>query len=159
MNARFTLHSFGMVSNAVSGRHASTKDKSMFGGTLKVAAWTAAAALSITLVSGDAFARPGGGRGGHGGHAGFHHGGPGFHGGAAHRGVGAYGGSHRGYYGHGAGIDRGVVRGGGPYRVGGRYHGGVWYGTGRHWWKGRWYNYGVGPCWLWSPIGYVWICG
>ena len=122
----------------------------MVGGTLKVAAWTAAAAISITLASGDAFARDGG-RGGHGGrsgHSGFHGGAPGFHGGNAYRGN------------HWHGIDRGpVVRHGSPYRVGGRYHGGTWYGTGRHWWNGRWYNYGVGRCWLWSPIGYVWVCG
>jgi len=38
------------------------------------------------------------------------------------------------------------------------YYGGVWYGTGRHYWNGQWYDYGVGPCWLWSPIGYVWTC-
>jgi hypothetical protein len=43
--------------------------------------------------------------------------------------------------------------------VGRRYHGGVWYGTGRRYWRGQWYAYGVGPCWLLSPIGYVWICG
>jgi hypothetical protein len=43
--------------------------------------------------------------------------------------------------------------------VGGRYHGGTWYGTGRHFWRGRWYAYGVGACWRSSPIGYVWICG
>jgi hypothetical protein len=133
----------------------------MFGGTLRVAALVAAAALSITLVSGDAFARPGGGGrgghgGGHGGHAGFNHGGAGFHGGGVHRGVGAYGGVNRGFHG---GIDRGVVVRGSGYRVGGRYYGGTWYGTGRRYWNGRWYNYGVGACWLWSPIGYVWVCG
>ena len=73
----------------------------MFGGTLKVAAWAAAAAVTVTLASGDAFARP---RGGNGGHAGFHHGAAGFHGGID-RGVG-----YRGYHGyHGYGIDRGVV--------------------------------------------------
>ena len=48
--------------------------------------------------------------------------------------------------------------GGGPV-VGGRYHGGVWYGTGRRFWRGQWYPYGVGSCWLFSPIGYVWVCG
>src|SRR5262245_61980929 len=30
-------------------------------------------------------------------------------------------------------------------RVGGRYYGGVWYGTARHYWNGQWYDYGVGP--------------
>src|SRR3954462_5594671 len=44
-------------------------------------------------------------------------------------------------------------------RVGGRYHGGVWYGHRRHYWQGRWYAYGIGPCWLATPIGYVWTCG
>jgi hypothetical protein len=45
------------------------------------------------------------------------------------------------------------------YRVGGRYHGGIWCGTGRHYWRGRWWPYGVGDCWLLTPIGYVWVCG
>ena len=48
---------------------------------------------------------------------------------------------------------------GGAYRVGGRYYGGVWYGTGRRWYGGRWWPYGVGSCWSPSPIGYVWTCG
>jgi hypothetical protein len=43
--------------------------------------------------------------------------------------------------------------------VGRRYHGGVWYGTGRRYWHGQWWNYGVGDCWLSTPIGYVWTCG
>lgn len=58
---------------------------------------------------------------------------------------------------------RGPYRGGayraGAYRVGGRYYGGVWYGTGRRYWNGRWWAYGVGTCWRASPIGYVWVCG
>ena len=29
----------------------------------------------------------------------------------------------------------------------------------RRFWHGRWYPYGVGSCWQWSPVGYVWICG
>ncbi len=53
----------------------------------------------------------------------------------------------------------GVAVRGGAYRVGGRYYGGVWYGTGRRWYGGRWWPYGVGRCWLASPIGYVWVCG
>lgn len=44
-------------------------------------------------------------------------------------------------------------------RVGHRYHGGVWYGHRRHYWRGRWYAYGVGSCWLATPIGFVWVCG
>ena len=43
--------------------------------------------------------------------------------------------------------------------VGRRYHGGVWYGTGRRYWHGQWWDYGVGACWLLTPIGYVWTCG
>ncbi|MGC2410745.1 MAG: hypothetical protein WA441_12305 [Methyloceanibacter sp.] len=62
---------------------------------------------------------------------------------------------------HGGAVVRGphggaVVTG---HRVGGRYYGGVWYGTGRRWYGGRWWPYGVGSCWLSSPIGYVWVCG
>ena len=34
-----------------------------------------------------------------------------------------------------------------------------WYGTGRRWYGGRWWAYGVGRCWRMSPIGYVWVCG
>jgi hypothetical protein len=47
---------------------------------------------------------------------------------------------------------------GGPV-VGRRYHGGIWYGTGPRFWRGQWFAYGMGPCWAWSPIGYVWVCG
>lgn len=98
------------------------------------------AVLSTALLSADAFARPGRG-GGHAGHASFHRGAVGVHRGAA-------------VVGH-----HGALARGGAYRVGGHYHGGVWYGAGRHWWNGRWYAYGVGSCWLISPIGYVWVCG
>jgi hypothetical protein len=31
------------------------------------------------------------------------------------------------------------------------------HGHGRYW-GGRWYGYGVGACWRWTPGGYVWIC-
>lgn len=68
-------------------------------------------------------------------------------------------GARRGYGNRNVTINRNVyVNRGGPI-VGRRYHGGVWYGPGRHFWHGRWYAYGVGPCWLPSPIGYVWVCG
>ena len=44
--------------------------------------------------------------------------------------------------------------------VGRHYHGGIWYGTSRRFWRGAWYNYGVGPCWALTPFNYyVWICG
>ena len=30
---------------------------------------------------------------------------------------------------------------------------------GRYWHGGRWWSgYGVGPCWQWTPAGYVWVC-
>ena len=32
--------------------------------------------------------------------------------------------------------------------VGKRYNGHIWYGRNRHFWRGRWYAYGVGPCWI-----------
>jgi hypothetical protein len=44
-------------------------------------------------------------------------------------------------------------------RVGGHYHGGIWYGHNGHYWNGRYYAYGVGSCWALTPIGYVWVCG
>jgi hypothetical protein len=87
----------------------------------------------------------------------------GAYGGAAVR--GPRGGVARGAYG-GAAVrrPRGNVavrgaRGGAAVRVGARYHGGIWHGTGRRYWRGRWWAYGVGSCWRWTEIGYVWICG
>ena len=56
-------------------------------------------------------------------------------------------------------INRGGPGGPGGPVVGRRYHGGIWYGTGPRFWRGRWFAYGAGPCWAWSPIGYVWVCG
>jgi hypothetical protein len=55
-------------------------------------------------------------------------------------------------------VNRNVTVVGRPV-VGRSYHGGIWYGTGPRFWKGRSYAYGVGPCWAASPIGFVWICG
>ena len=52
--------------------------------------------------------------------------------------------------GRGVGIRGGGIRGGG-FRGGFRGRGG-----GR-WWGGRWYGYG-GPCWQWTPAGWIWIC-
>lgn len=56
-------------------------------------------------------------------------------------------------------INRGGPGWGGAPVVGRRYHGGIWYGTGPRFWRGQWFAYGAGPCWAWSPIGYVWVCG
>ena len=41
------------------------------------------------------------------------------------------------------------------YVVGKTYNGHVWYGRHRHRWHGRWYAYGVGPCWI--NIGGLWF--
>jgi hypothetical protein len=32
-------------------------------------------------------------------------------------------------------------------------------GHGRHYYQGRWWDYGVGPCWQRTPVGWIWICG
>jgi hypothetical protein len=54
-------------------------------------------------------------------------------------------------------IYRGAVAGA---VVGRRYYGGVYYGHGRRYWRGRWWAYGVGSCWRITPAGYyVWVCG
>src|SRR6476661_3632209 len=40
------------------------------------------------------------------------------------------------------------------------WHGqGHWHGHRGHWWHGRYWGYGVGSCWRWTPAGYIWICG
>ena len=62
------------------------------------------------------------------------------------------------------GGSRGAMQVGGGGR-GGRVHvgdgGGRRFvgGGGRHFWHGRWYSYGVGPCWSLGPDGYIWVCG
>jgi hypothetical protein len=69
------------------------------------------------------------------------------------------GGPGPGYVGRNVTVNRNVyINRGGPV-VGRRYHGGIWYGTGPRFWRGQWFAYGAGPCWAWSPIGYVWVCG
>jgi hypothetical protein len=47
-----------------------------------------------------------------------------------------------------------------PADAGGRiYRGDHWRGHGRgHWYRGRWWGYGEGPCWRRTPVGWVWIC-
>jgi len=49
----------------------------------------------------------------------------------------------------------GVVRSGG-IRSGG-FRGGFRGRGGGRWWGGSWYGYG-GPCWRWTPVGWVWTC-
>ena len=29
----------------------------------------------------------------------------------------------------------------------------------RHWWHGRWWYEGHGPCWRRTRVGWVWVCG
>ena len=43
-------------------------------------------------------------------------------------------------------VNRNVNRG--NFVVGRAYNGHVWYGHNRHRWHGRYYAYGVGPCWV-----------
>ena len=60
---------------------------------------------------------------------------------------------------HGGGHFGGGHFGGGHFG-GGHFVGGGHFGGPRHFWHGRWYNYGVGSCWRLAPDGsYVWICG
>ena len=94
---------------------------------------------AMTLGDTSALAAHGGGHGGGGG--GGHGGG---HGGMG----GGHGGGHAGFVGHG---------GGGGHHGGGRVI--VRGGGGRHFWHGRWWGPGIGPCWRWTPLGWVWICG
>jgi hypothetical protein len=51
--------------------------------------------------------------------------------------------------GSGSGMNRPAVVRRGDMRGGGR----------RHFYRGRWWDYGVGPCWRPTPRGYIWICG
>jgi hypothetical protein len=54
-------------------------------------------------------------------------------------------GSHGGGHGHWGG--------GRGHWGGGRY----WGGRGRYW-HGRWWGPGIGPCWRWTPVGWIWVC-
>jgi hypothetical protein len=53
---------------------------------------------------------------------------------------------------------------GGHHGYHGGHHGGDWNGHWNygyrhgHWHRGRYWGYGVGPCWAWTPYGYEWIC-
>jgi hypothetical protein len=114
-----------------------------------VFAFAAVLALGSLSPATDASAAQhgGGGHGGGGGHFGGGHF-SGHPGGGAH-----FSGGHfsPGHFGHGAGVR---VAPGVPARgfAAGGHH--------RHFWHGRWWNYGVGPCWVWSDDydEYVWAC-
>ena len=52
-----------------------------------------------------------------------------------------------------------VVRTNRVYVIGKRYNGNVWVGRERYFWRGAWYDYGVGRCWIrvngvwfWNPL-------
>jgi hypothetical protein len=94
--------------------------------------------------------------GGHGG-GGAHFGGAGGHigGGGAHFGGGRIG---AGRFATGRGPGAPAVAGRGPGPGGARAFAPG--GHRRHFWHGRWWYYGVGPCWVWSDYygEYVWAC-
>ena len=110
---------------------------------------------SLSFVA-DASAKGGGHGGGGGGHGGGGHGGSAGH-------VGGGGGGHvSGGHAVAAPSAPGrVVIGPGAHVVTGqrtRVH--VTGGHRRHFWHGRWWYYGVGPCWRWSDVygEYIWVC-
>jgi hypothetical protein len=118
---------------------------------LRTSSLIAAVAASL-LVPTIAFAAHAGGGGGGGGRGGGMHAGGAMHASGAGRNM--TGGGSRGAVQMGGGGRGGRVHvgdGGGRRFVGG--------GGGRHFWNGRWYSYGVGPCWSLVPNGYIWVCG
>jgi hypothetical protein len=84
-------------------------------------------------------------------------GGGGGHGGGGHGGGGHGGGGGAMHSGGGMHMNGGGMHMNGAGMRGGRHVGGG--GHGRRFWHGRWWNYGVGSCWRWTPAGYIWICG
>jgi hypothetical protein len=138
-----------------------------------VLALTAIVALGGLSLATDASAQHhGGGHGGGGAHSGG--GGAHFGGGGAHFGGGGArgGGAHFGGGQIAAGRSA-TARGPGAPAIAGRGHGPgarvapsygarafVPGGHRRHFWHGRWWSYGVGPCWVWSDYygEYVWAC-
>lgn len=96
------------------------------------------------------------------------HGGGGHKGGGHHMSGGHKGGGHqmRGHRRGGGHMGNPGHRAGKHYRGGGKHYGrhynrGRQHGHhGRRFWHGRWYAYGIGPCWRWSPryAEFVWVC-
>lgn len=115
-----------------------------------ILALTAVLALGSTPLATSAYAAPHGSGhfGGGGGHAGGGH----FGGGGGH--FGGFGGGHFG------GGRLGGAHFGGHFPAGVRGHAFAPGGHHRHFWHGRWWNYGIGPCWVWSDLygEYVWQC-
>ncbi len=81
------------------------------------------------------------------------HGGGGGPGGALHAPIGAP-------HGFGGGIPHGVFGGEHHEDFGGRFDRGHFdLNHERHFWRGRWWSYGVGECWALDRFGrYVWVC-
>jgi hypothetical protein len=106
-----------------------------------VIALAAVLALGSLPLASEAFAR-GGGHGHGGGHGGGRGGGHAFHG-APHIG-------HIGRRAPGFAVHHGASHGH-RFFVRGHNH---------HFWHGRWWDYGVGPCWVWSDQyqEFVWVC-
>lgn len=126
---------------------------------LALAAIIALGGLSLAT---DASAQHRGGGGGHfgGGGAHFSGGGGHFSGGGARVGGGHIG---AGRFATGRGPGAPAVAGRGPgrgVRVAPGYGAFVPGGHRRHFWHGRWWSYGIGPCWVWSDYygEYVWAC-
>jgi hypothetical protein len=138
-----------------------------------VFALAAILALGSLSLATDASAEHGGGGRGGGGH--FSGGGGGHFGGGSSGHFGGGGGGHfggggghiasgRSATGHGPGAPIVARRGPGPgvhVAPGYRAHAFVAGEHRRHFWHGRWWYYGVGPCWVWSDYygEYVWACG
>jgi hypothetical protein len=124
-------------------------------------------ALGGMSLATDASAQHHGGGGGGGAHfgggGGAHFGGGGgahFGGGGAHFGGGKVG---AGRFATGRGPRAPAVAERGPgVRVAPGYGARAFVPGGhrRHFWRGRWWYYGVGPCWVWSDYygEYVWAC-
>jgi hypothetical protein len=74
---------------------------------------------------------------------------------AARNGGGHSGGGH-----FSGGHFSGVRPGSGQFTAGTRAHASAAGGHHRHFWHGRWWAYGIGPCWVWSDLysEYVWAC-
>jgi hypothetical protein len=115
-----------------------------------VFALAAILALGSLSFAADASAKGGGHGGGGGGHGGGGHGGGGGHVGGHVNGGQAVAAPHVGV-GPGPGV-----------RVAPEHRASVFVTGGhrRHFWHGRWWYYGVGPCWRWSDVygEYVWVC-
>lgn len=113
---------------------------------LRKSAVFVAVAAALLIPVGDTSARP------HGGHSG---------GGRTHAHVSS------GHFSgarvlHSRGLSTGHAIHSGARRIhsGHVHHGHAHHGHGRHFWHGRWWGYGIGPCWVWSDYydEFIWQC-